>query len=187
MDLVKKSNLLILRDVYPTDFASIDHIYEKTQPEPAQSQNNVVYTEIPKKFISVETWPQFSNLKCWECDQTPTGYPRFIAVNPERDKDGNDICDVFGNFDEWNCAQRYILREFPDEQKWDAIQTLLLFESKFSGRKKEKIIPSPSKTMMKAYCGKNGLTPKQFREKIISINNEYDLTEYKLEHLKNLK
>lgn len=178
-----RSNILILKGVYPKDFAPIDTIYEKLPP--VQPEANVVYTEMPRKFTSTRTWPEFSNLKCWECDQMPTGSPKFIPVNPERDADGNDICDVYGHFDEWNCAVRYIEREFSREQQWDALKLLTLFESKFSGRRREKIMPAPSKTAMKAYCGPSGITTKQYREKIASLNTDYDLSEYKLENYKN--
>jgi hypothetical protein len=166
------SKKLILKGVYPEDFAQNDSIYEKTAVVPIEKKT--IYTEIPKKFTSVETWPQFSNLKCWCCDLPINGYPRFIPQNMERDVNNNDICDVLGNFHEWNCAVKYVLSEFPKEQQWDALQSICLFESKFSLRKREKIMPSPSKVIMKEYCGSSGITQKQYREKIIALNAEYD-------------
>ena len=185
MDLapIKRTNLLILRGVYPKDFAPVDSIYDKSAVEIEKKviEPVVVYTEIPKKFTSVESWPQFSNLKCWSCDQLPTSYPKFIPMNPEKDKDGNDICDPYGHFDEWNCAARFVEKEFPREQQWDALQLICLIESRFSGKRREKIMPAPSKTLMKAYCGKAGITPKQYKEKIMQLNSEYDISSYRLE------
>ncbi|SIP85951.1 Putative VV VLTF2-like transcription factor [Pacmanvirus A23] len=177
----KRTNLLTLRSVYPADFATVEVIYnkvpeiEKVKPEPV-----AVYTEMPKKFTSVDSWPTFSNLKCWSCDQLPTSYPKFIPTNPEQDVNGNDICDPDGHFCEWNCAVRYVEKEYPKEQQSDAHKLICIFESKFSRRKREKILSAPSKTLMKAYCGKNGITPSQYREKIAQINSEYDLSNYKL-------
>lgn len=185
----KRTNLLILRGVYPKDFAPIDSIYEKsssTDVTQVKLEPIVVYTEIPKRFISVESWPNFSNLKCWECDQLPASYPKFIPVNPERDKDGNDVCETHGHFCEWNCAVRFVAKEFPKEQQWDTLQSICLFESKFSGKRREKIIAAPSKTCMKQYCGNSGITPKQYREKMAMLNSQYDLSNYKLQHFRDL-
>src|SRR5271170_3231805 len=100
----KKTNLLILRGVYIKDFSPIDFIYDKNSKRELKIESDTVYTEIPKKFISVATWPQFSNLKCWNCDQLPDSYPCFIPINLELDNKSNDICDVYGHFDNWNCA-----------------------------------------------------------------------------------
>lgn len=185
---LKKTNILILRGVYPKDFAPVDNIYEKTNPDVDRSKIEpaIVYTDMPKKFTSVATWPRFSNLKCCECDQLPTSYPKFIPQNPEKDNAGEDICDVFGHFCEWNCAVRFAQKEFPKEQQPDILQYICLFESKFSGKRKEKIMPCPRKTEMKAYCGNNGITPKQWREKLDAINNDYSLTNYKLEHFREV-
>ena len=121
---VKKSNILILKGIYPKEFAPVDTIYEKIPIVVNHTDTNIVYTEMLKKFTSVGSWPEFSNLKCWECDQMPTGSPKFIPMNPERDSDGNDICDTYGHFDEWNCAVRYIIKEYPKDQQWDALHTL---------------------------------------------------------------
>lgn len=183
---IKKANVLTLRGVYPKDFAPIDSIFGKAtaDSDKAKIEPTVVYTELPKKFLGTDSWLQFSNLKCWECDQLPISYPKFIPMNPEKDKNGNDICETHGHFCEWNCAVRYVTKEFPREQQWDAIESICLFESKFSGSRREKIMPCIPKTQMKAYCGKNGITSKQWREKIVSLNNDYNLTQYKLEHFK---
>jgi hypothetical protein len=126
----------------------------------------IPYTEMPKKFTGVDSWLKFSNLKCHWCDQLPSSYPKFIPMNLERDKDGEDICDICGHFDEWNCAVAWVEKFFPKDQQWDALKGICLIESKFSGKRREKIMPSPVKTLMKAYSGKDGLTPKQYSDLI---------------------
>ncbi len=172
---VKKTNLLIIRGVSPIDFAVVSKsVDEKIKIEPA-----VMYTEMPKKFTSVDKWLPFSNLKCWYCDQLSVSYPKFIPMNLER-CGAEDTCDVHGHFDEWNCAVRYVIKEFPAEQQWDALQAISLIESKFSGKHKEKIMPAPAKTLMKAYCGDRGITQKQWREKILALNNDYELSNFKI-------
>lgn len=163
---VKKSNLLILRGVYPKDFV-------KRKPTVTLTQPVQVYSKMPAIFTSTKDWPQFSNLKCWSCDQLPVSYPKFIPLNPSYGPNYGHICDVFGHFCEWNCAVRYAVREFPREQHWDILESICLFESKFSGKKKEKIMEAPSKTCMKQYCGDDGITAQEYREKIMALNEDY--------------
>jgi len=174
-----RSNLLILRGVYPQDF---NHRAEKPHHSSSRLEILPVYTEIPTRFVSTGDWLRFSNLKCWSCDSLPVSYPKFIPINLEKNRDGEDVCDVHGHFCEWNCAVRYVITEFPKEQQWDALQAICLFESKFSGKRREKIVPAPSKTCMKQYCGNGGISQKQYKDKIVQLNQDYDLSLYKLCH-----
>lgn len=182
---IVRSNFLILRGVTPSDFSS-DIIFNK--PETAiKFEPTISYTNMPKRFITPDQWPKSSNLRCWYCDQTPISYPRFIPSNPvlcNGSTGDSDSCDAYGHFCEWNCAIRYIYMEFPKEQQWDAIQLISLFESKFSLRRREKILPCPPKTLMKVYCGSEGITPGQWRDKLVSLNNEYDLTSFRMDQLR---
>ena len=176
MEKVRKSDLLILRGVYPKDFEICESGGSlSTRPQ------QVIYTEMPRRFVSVELWPTFSNLKCWECDQFVKDYPAFIPLNPEKNKNQEDTCDIFGHFDSWNCACRYILREFPPVQQWDILRNLCLFESKFTGIYREKIPPAPPKVLMKAYCGDRGLTLGEYREKTAIADSDYSLGIFRLE------
>ncbi len=184
ISITKSSNLLIIREIFPDDFSRIDGIYVIKKNQIQEKAN--IYTEMPKRFTSVESWPVFSNLRCWECDRLPTSYPKFIPINPEKDPNGNDTCDVYGHFDEWNCASRYIMHEMPKEQQWDLAEFLCLFESKFSGKRREKIMPSPPKTMMEMYCGSRGVSPLKYKEKIEQINNDFDLGLFKMSHFTKL-
>ncbi len=175
---VKKVNLLTLRGVYVSDFVTTapDNLsIERATQEP-------VYTEIPKKFTSVAEWPTYSNLKCWKCNLLPESYPKFVPTNPEVDKDGRDICDPRGNFCEWNCVVRYIKKEYDKEEQPDLLKAVCLFESKFSGVYKAVIMPSPPPTIMSDYCGKNGITAKQYRAEIAKLNSNYNLVHFKMEH-----
>lgn len=193
MDIAfRKTNLLILKGVFPKDFSAFDMSYVK-EPKRSDSEaarstsegSNTVYSRIPKKFIDVASWPKISNLKCWDCDRLPQSYPKFIPLNPERDKDGNDVCDVRGNFCEWNCVVHYVMREYSREQQWDILELVCIIAAKFTGRRREKIMPSPDKTERKEYCGEEGITGKQFQDKIDQLNAEYELTSYKLDDFRN--
>lgn len=169
----KKSNLLCLRGVFLRDLETT--ITSVVVPEPEQPQT--LYTEIPKRFVGVSTWPIACNLRCWECSQVCHSYPTFIPTNFTADE-----CDVYGVFDHWNCAVRHAQKEFPASRVWDTLKAICLFESKFSGRLRQKIMPAPSKVLMIEYCGKGGLTPKQFNDKIAILNADYEMLYYKLDH-----
>lgn len=178
MDTVfKKINILILKGVYPKDFGPIDAVYEKLE------YNSMVYTNIPKKFTTPESWPRVSNLKCWECDQLFHTYPKFIPTCPEKDGD-NDTAIPLGNFCEWNCAVLYVYKNYPTNQQPDILKMICLIAGKFARRRILKIMPSPNKTIMKQYCGDEGLTPQQYKESIAMLNAEYELGIYKLEQFK---
>lgn len=183
---LKKTNLLILKGVFPGDFFNFDTIYlaQKTPGEP-KNEHATIYTKIPKVFVNVDNWPKVSNLKCWNCDQILQSYPRFLPVNPERDKEGNEICDTVGNFCEWNCVVRYAMEKYSGERLWDILKLTNIIAAKFTGRRREKILPSPEKTIMKQYCGDEGITPKQYKEKIDQLNLEYDLIHFRLDQFGN--
>jgi hypothetical protein len=133
----KRTNLLILTGVF--DFS------ESTVQANTTSKQ---YSQIPKRFTSVATWPKNTNLLCWSCGNSFSDYPKFVAMNPEI-KNGDDICDVKGNFCRWPCASNYIDKEMPKSQKKDLHRFLTIFESKFSKRRKEIIPCSPPKAMLK--------------------------------------
>ena len=177
----KRTNLLIIKNLHPDDFLSKRIIEKKETPQ----QIAEVYTEVPKRFTSVETWPQFSNLKCWVCSRLPDSYPKFIPIYPERSERNNtDSCDPYGNFDTWNCAVRYIERELPESQRPDLMRLTCLFESKFTGRRREKIMPAPTPALMKDYCGNNGISQLEYQQMIDRLNQDYDLSSYKMDHFR---
>jgi hypothetical protein len=164
MDLIPvKTNLLVLRGVYPDDMKA-----QTVVETPVHVVSH--YTSLPKRFESADSWPKTSNLKCWECDQVPTDYPKFIPRDPELDAAGGMACDVYGHFCEWNCAVSFIEKEYPREQRWDSLQNLYIFEGAFSGSRKGKILRAPPKYIMQEYCGAAGITQQQYRDKITALN-----------------
>lgn len=167
-----KTNLLYLKGVYLKDFLSTDDIKYVVVDNPVSVVDP--YNTIPKKFINVQSWPTTTNLKCWNCDLLFQCYPKFIPINPERAPEGYDVFGVLGNFHEWNCAVKYVKEKMPLEQQWDAIKLINLIAGKFTGKMHTRIQPSPEKTEMKQYCGEEGITSKQYFEKIDNLNFYYD-------------
>jgi len=176
------SNLLTLKGVFPRELMTAKPHIPSAVITGSSCKSTGVYQAMPNHFTSVEEWPKSTNLRCWYCDLAIIGYPRFIPTNPSRDAQGRDVCDVHGHFHEWNCAVRYAMNEFTDDAIWDALQLISLFETKFSGKYRPKILPSPPKTIMRQYSGENGITVAQYREKIDNINTGYNLNSYKLSH-----
>lgn len=178
---VTRTNLLILKGVSVGDFTAVD-ILCGTRPRPRQEEAVDAWATIPTRFTSVATWPTHTNLRCWSCSRFPVGYPKFIALNPSVDADGNEVCDAWGNFCKWNCAARIINIEFPPNQRPDLHRALCRFESKFTGHRREKIMPAPPPYLMREYAGANGLTQTEYEARVTALDKDYDLSAYKMEH-----
>lgn len=180
-----KSNLLVLKGLRIEDFAEKISIFDAKLPSIESSNNVQSYTDIPTKFTSVAEWVKIhSNRACWMCNLSPVSYPKFIPENP-RLEGGNDVCDVRTHFCEWTCVARYVAREYPKSRIADVMQTVCLFESKFSGRLRCVIPEALPHTIMKPYCGTSGITAVQYREKNAAIFRDNDLTTFKIEQLPN--
>lgn len=153
--MLQRSNILVLKGVYLRDFEVVENIPEPIVEPPMN------YDEIPVKFYSIEKWPKSTNLLCWICDEIPSSYPKFLPKNPEKNQEYGDICDVEGNFCSWNCATTYMEQNYPKEQHWDYYELITLFASKWTGKKYRYIAADP-KTRMRQYCGKSGITRKEW-------------------------
>jgi hypothetical protein len=100
-----------------------------------------------------------------------------------RNRKGELVFDTHGNFCTFNCAQKYLNEKFKgDPSKNDKDTYLKILYKIFTGKKIDKLVCSPDKTRMQQYCGENGITYKEFRDKIYELSNDYELTTYKLEH-----
>jgi hypothetical protein len=179
--VLAKSNLLVLKGLRIEDFAEKFSIFEAKLP--TADVTACAYSEVPAKFTSAVEWSKIhSNRLCWVCNLAPISYPKFIPENP-RIENSEDVCDVRTYFCEWTCVARYINREYSPARIPDVMQTVCLFESKFSGRARTLIPEGLPHTIMKPYCGNGGLTPAQYREKNMAIFRDNDLTTFKIEQL----
>jgi hypothetical protein len=179
MDRPTKSDILVIKGVYAEDFETNKSVYSKVK----SCAPTCDYIPLPKLFTSADEWKKIhSNLICWECNLGISGYPKFVPTNP-RVEGGADVCDPLGAFCEWGCVVRYITTIYPKIKAVDLLQSVSIFESKFTGRYREHIPMSISKTERKEYCGEGGLTVKEFREKNAQMDNEYQLLTFKMEHL----
>jgi len=138
------------------------------------------FSEIPKRFTGVSNWPKSTNLLCWECGFQFTSYPKFVPINPCRGENGEDECDVEGNFCEWSCVLREIKTQYPPNQQSDLIAFVDIFRAKWPSEPKRKLFPGPRKTKMKIYCGNQGLTTEQWKAEVAEINLKYPIHPHKM-------
>ena len=141
----------MLYGVFPWNFIETRKIETKMQ------KDRQIYIDMPTTWYPGCSWPNESNLKCWICDEIPSGPPRFIPAEYCM-INGRESSGVLGHFDSWICAALYIKQNFPVEKRADMMQALCIVESSFSGKRKLIIPECVPKTRLKEYCGNSGLT-----------------------------
>jgi len=110
--------------------------------------------------------------------------PWFVPTDMYRDRDSSLIFDPHGVFCTPNCAQAYIETVFRGEpSRYDKERYLRILVHIVTGRKTERVTPSPPKTIMEQYRGTGGITYMEYRERINELSNEYELVGYKIEHM----
>jgi len=163
-----KTEILFIPGIYLKDLNKTELIKEiKTE---------IKYNDIPKYFYSVNKWPKKSNLHCWYCDNIPTSYPSFIPINPKKEiidlVEENDTCEVYGHFDSWRCAVKWVNIEMPKEQRWDLLKSIHLFAKKFDPSINI-IIEAVSKVEQKKYIGDDGISENEYFNKNKIINSQH--------------
>lgn len=118
------------------------------------------YDKIPLVIHRYSDWPSTTNLHCWNCDFTfvnrPVYIPLYIKGNVEKILASCDPIDlheldigVKGNFCTFGCAANYVL----NVDKGEHYANLVMLYSIVTGKKASRLIPSPSKYIMKKYGG----------------------------------
>jgi len=147
---------------------------------------NSKYQANPSIFTTMETWIKSTKCHCWACAGEFLGEPIFIPSYIKKKEDGKIEMGTYGNFCSFNCAQKWINEKHKyDGTHDDKTRYLKILYEKFTGKKIQKIIESPDKTIMKQYCGDSGIEFAEYRKIIMSLNYDYDLAGYKLSQLKN--
>lgn len=138
--------------------------------DPVQKDHNY-YSEPPREFVSLDTWPKSTNIPCWNCDIQFAGRPWPIVDYFFCDRDGNRRIRTKGCFHSANCAMAYINNEYTnDQERDDKIRGLLYIYKKFTGKNINIIKPAYSKTEMKKYKGPNGWTVDEYIRKNEELN-----------------
>lgn len=73
-----------------------------------------------------------------------------------------EICDAEGVFCEWSCATAFAIDNLGSNAK-DALEAILIVESKFTGVKRVCCHPTPARWQRREYCGEHGMSEAEFR------------------------
>lgn len=146
---MKKANLMLIKGLKPSDFIIYGNNikYEKE-----------IYNNIPNIFTTVEEWPKYTNLLCWNCSEKFNHYPRFIVKSIVK---SIKAFNVIGNFCSWSCALTFIIENESIKNKFDSISLLKKAEKLFS-KNDEPIKQAPTKTIRKKYCGDIGISNEEY-------------------------
>jgi len=119
------------------------------------------YIALPALYTTVGDWPTSSNLLCWNCHCTFDSVPMFIPNGYS----GKAI-KTLGNFCRLSCAMKYLI-SVKDERivnVGESRRALYIIQKAFFNTD-DVIEQAPSFTTMRQYCGNNGVTAVQYREK----------------------
>jgi hypothetical protein len=189
--IYQKVNILTLSDVNINNVASFEELvnnkylesdktFDDTFDIPYEYEYNKIVrmnkttsiSKIPGVFTDIEHWPKSTDLKCWTCglrfNSTPVFIPTYIKtidITPESRK--TEIV-VFGNMCSFNCAELWIETSCNQERKYGFMNNLLVLFYIYTGKRVDKIKPSPNKTDMISYGG--NLTKEEFREEIKKLD-----------------
>lgn len=111
--------------------------------------------KIPRVFTGLDDWPQGTNLRCWQCDYTFDGRPKFVPTYVRETDSGGLEFGVQGNMCTFNCAELWIRINYAgkDDLRWRAQDLLCLVYFLFTGRRVVRILPAPLKTEQQRYGG----------------------------------
>jgi hypothetical protein len=145
---IVQKKLLILRGV------TLQQCIEEDAVAPTLAEQ--LYDRVPRRFASVETWPQSCNLRCWHCD-LPIGDrpPCFVPLSLDL-LGGEYCCNTLGVFNRWGCVIAYIDGAYADRAKRDHMRHLAkIFAGRMLGlaAMPPYIEPAPPRTQMQCYGG----------------------------------
>jgi hypothetical protein len=136
---------------------------------------------IPETFTSLDSWPTSTGLRCWSCNFTFDGRPKFV---PTFLREGNKKIEagVEGNFCTFNCAARHIDDFHPPqidaETFWQMRDNLCHIYFIFTGTRVSHILPADRRTELKEYGGK--YTPEEFWERLRELDPANGLKDHRL-------
>jgi hypothetical protein len=121
-------------------------------------------------FTGLDDWPQGTNLRCWQCDYTFDGRPKFVPTYVREIDSGGLEFGVQGNMCTFNCAELWIRINYAgkDDLRWRAQDLLCLVYFLFTGRRVVRILPAPLKTEQRRYGG--DLDEEGFWKKLRSLD-----------------
>jgi hypothetical protein len=169
-------NILFIPGINIAQITSIEERFEKDFADiigindfyNVELENEIlVYDKIPSVYNS-KTWPDKTNLKCWNCDihfeSKPIFIPLDIPYNFESDETLNISVDIDkgGNFCSANCAYTFILTQYPVQQKHTKIYMLKILLRDMFPESVFNFVEIPSRHSRVEYGGK--LSIEQYKK-----------------------
>jgi len=178
---MSRPNILNLKDVSLDDYRPIEDVFDEKILEeiPVPEPQVIAHDVIPPRFVNLDDWPCSTGLRCWACDCTFDGRPKFVATSVTRAKHaGSPVFGVEGNFCTFNCAARYIDTVYEHTTKhWRLRDNLCLAYRVFTGKKIKHIAAAPKKTEMRAYGGP--LSRNEFWKKLRDLDPVHGLRDHR--------
>lgn len=182
----KRANIMFLPGVFEKDLIIDDKMITEKFSEAIYYYEapplETKYIALPRTYTTPTSWVKSTNLHCWECDRQFRGCPIFIS-GARYIKEGERTIDVHGNFCSFNCAQKYIDEHYTGATRDDKTRDLLNLHKEITGRDAILIKPAPEKTLMKKYCGEDGVNAIEFQRLLEEVQEEYQVEHYRLDHI----
>lgn len=126
------------------------------------------YDKIPSIFTNLDSYPEHTNLACWNCDRLFDTRPIFVPSSiTQNDNDKIEI-QVHGNFCSFNCAMSYIILNYPRSLIEYKKRLCYLYEI-FNKKKVYDIQPAHSKIVQQKYGGNT--TSQQYNIMMDQLKN----------------
>ena len=164
-------NILLLKDIIYDEINDINTIIidpiENNKDIDIDLQPELIYDKIPTKFIDINEWPKYLNIKCWNCDLFMHSIPIFIPTYIET----NGVMDVYGIYCSFTCAHSYINNNIDITNKNNLYINLIHLKKCFDKKYINNFIElSPNKNLRIEYGGT--LTIDEYKTKIIKMNKK---------------
>ncbi len=180
---MKKRHIMVLRGVTESDLRIDDSVFDKKFTEEAADVRvtPIIYRPMPTTFCIKHKWPMHCNLHCWHCDLlfATAPIPMFTAIRGEV-VDGERVFDISGCFCSWSCQCAYINDTFRGARHTDLVELMYLAYEKFNGRAANIIMPSPPRTIMKRYCGEQGMSPEEYKKMVDRLTADTNSNTHKM-------
>ena len=168
--------ILHLSDITLADYRPAEEILGERLLEEAESASapTLTYDKIPQFFTTVEEWSESTNLRCWTCDFTFDGPPRFIPTSI-KETDAGYLIGVLGNMCCFACASLYIHVNYKREiERNRALDNLCFVYFLMTGKKIANIPPAIPKTQLCQYGGV--MDEETFRTEMRKLDPTYGIS-----------
>lgn len=151
----KVPKILFVKGVFLKDCMPIDDIFEQKLMDQLDLEDDIIlHKPLPSIFNNTATWPQTTNLRCWNCDLVFSGIPVFIPKGIDSLSDGNYNIITSGCFCSFNCAIAFNnLHNIKICDNVNVREMLQFLYKVFNEKSVKEILPAPSKYIMKQYGG----------------------------------